>query len=49
MFSTIQTEEGFDVTRIGMTNWGLAAVVLIAGIAMSVAANIILERRKTGV
>lgn len=46
IFSTIQTEEGFDVTRIKMTNGGMIAIVSVVGIVMSVASNRLLGKRK---
>lgn len=47
IFSTIQTEEGFDVTRVLQTNWIWIVVVLIIGIVLTVVTNIMLEKRKT--
>lgn len=38
LFQKVQSEEGFDITRIGGANWGLVGIITIAGLVVGVIA-----------
>lgn len=41
LFQKVQSEEGFDITRIGGANWGLVGIITIAGLVVGVIAYMI--------
>lgn len=41
LFQKVQSEEGFDITRIGEANWGLVGIITIAGLVVGVIAYMI--------